>query len=374
MTSAKKHDLPSADRSVSPPAVRRKIEPEHVSDVTVQTHVPAHSETDTSRLTIFSWNVNGVGPFFQPQLQFASNSSTSSGPLRAVLRRHNWPQIFGLQEVKIRNTDKVTQRRLALAANNGADTGEPLYEAIFNLPRDKYNATGWGGRVHGVASLVRSDFVQEITTTRHPDWDLEGRFLIHELGCGLVVFNGYWINGTSAPYRSSQTGLPNGDRHDLKLRYHTRVLEEVLRYEARDYHVVLVGDMNVARDHIDGHPNLRVNPIQHVHNREDFNNKFFNDPNGMRGIDVFRHLHGKQRKYTYHNRNRGWGESADRVDLIIASRGLIETRKAVITCDICDTQEDAGHSDHVPLFITLDMSKLWNEDRLVDKPSYPKNR
>lgn len=358
MAGASKRGPSSTDRPVSPPPVKRKFRAGHVSDAVTESHVPHLPGVDASQLAIFSWNVNGVGPFFQKQLRFAAALTTEPGPLRAVLKRHGWPQIFCLQEVKIRNGDEVTQRRLGSAANFGASDKEPLYEAIFNLPRDKYNATGFGGKVHGVCSLIRSDFIPEIEATTRPDWDLEGRFLVHELRCGLVVINGYWVNGTFAPYRNSQTGLPDGDRHGLKLRYHAKVLKEVLAYQASGKDVVLVGDMNVARDYIDGHPNLRTDPIQHVHNREDFNDKFFKDPNGMRGIDVFRHLHAKEKRYSYYNRNRKWGESADRVDLIIASRRVVEDRKAVTSCDICDTQKDAGHSDHVPLFITLDFAKL----------------
>ena len=355
-----KRGLPSSERSVSPPAVKRKHDANHVSEICRGQQPPYHVGSRVANHTsikIVSWNANGVGPLLQQRLSFGSAEKRAIYPLRSLLKRHDWPQLLCLQEVKIKNGDDATQCRLKRAANEGCLPDEPLYDIVFSLPTDKYNAIGFGGKIHGVASLIRSDF-SETTITRKPEWDLEGRFLVHETPCGLVIINGYWINGTTAPYRNPKTGLPDGVRHDLKLRYHRHVLDEVLRYQETAYQVVLVGDMNVARDSIDGYPNLRTNPIQHVKNRADFNDKFFEDKNGMRGIDVFRHFHRNERKYTYHSASRPWGTSMDRVDLIIASRSLMEEPRAITACDICDTKEDAGHSDHVPLWVMLDALKL----------------
>ncbi|KAK5251992.1 hypothetical protein LTR40_011317, partial [Exophiala xenobiotica] len=96
----------------------------------------------------------------------------------------------------------------------------------------------------------------------------------------------------------------------------------------------------------------------HVKNRADFNAKFFVDENGMRGIDIFRHVHHDSRKYTYYPRGGQWGDSCDRVDLIIVSRSLIDQVDAIDGTDICDNALDRGHSDHVPLWVSLVMSKL----------------
>ena len=303
-----------------------------------------------------SWNVNGVGPLLQKPISFAPGPSIY--PLRTFLRRHEWPDLLCLQEVKISPKDSVTQRRLQQAANEGGKADEPQYDITCSLPRDKYNATGFGGKVHGVASLIRRATALDLSTSRKPEWDLEGRILIHESTCGIVVINGYWVNGTSAPYRSPTTGEADGDRHSLKLRYHQHILDEVLEYERRGRPVVLIGDMNIARKEIDGYPNLRTSPAQHVKNRYDFNRKFCESDAGMKGIDVFRHFHGDQRKYTYWPRGRPWGTSCDRVDLIICSNNLVERHNAVIASDICDNQADRGHSDHVPLWVNVDVSAI----------------
>jgi exonuclease III len=253
--------------------------------------------------------------------------------------------------VKINAKDTPTQRRLRNCANEGSSPGEPRYDVIFSLPRDPHNASGFGGKIHGVASLIREDFVSAITITRRPDWDLEGRILIHETDTGLALINGYWVNGTDLPWRNAN-GATEGTRHDLKLRYHHDILMEALDYQRRGFHVLLVGDMNVAIDHRDGHPRLRTTPIQHVRNRTDFKSKFLTQPDGMQGIDVFRHFHGDLRKYTYYSTHKPWGQSCDRVDHIIASQSLLET-SALVDSDICDNQNDAAHSDHVPLWVEL---------------------
>jgi exonuclease III len=263
-----------------------------------------------------------------------------------------------LQEVKVSPKDDATQRQLQQAANQGSAPEEPTYTVHFSLPRDRYNVTGFGGKVHGVASLIRDDFAPSIRVTRKPDWDLEGRVLIHEHETGLVIINGYWVNGTSNPYRDPATGTVAGTRHDHKLRFHQHMLDETLQLESNGYRVVLMGDMNIARARIDGHPNLRTSPLQHVKNRADFNSRFFTDEKGMRGIDVFRHLHGDTKKFTYHPRGRPWGESCDRVDLIVVSRTLIEDMDAVTGTDICDSTQERGHSDHVPLWVSLDLLKM----------------
>ncbi|KPI38919.1 uncharacterized protein AB675_5750 [Cyphellophora attinorum] len=246
-----------------------------------------------------------------------------------MLRRHGWPSFLCLQEVKIAPSDEASQRQLVKAANDSALPDEPLYEAVFSLPRDRFNARGFGGKVHGVATLYRKDL--DAFRTRKPEWDLEGRILLHELPCGLVVMNGYWVNGTDHPIGThlQKKGKP----------------------------VVLVGDMNVARSRIDGHPNLRTSPHQHVVNRKDFNERFFEDEDGMKGIDLFRHVHGNARKYTWHSTSHAHGSVCDRVDYVIVSRLLTESH-AITDTDICDNAADKLHSDHVPIWLDVNIPKL----------------
>ncbi len=152
MSPAVKRSISGTERSISPPPLSRKrlctTEPSHVASTWPST-------SDAGQVCIFSWNVNGIGPLVQKQLSFEPGSLS---PLRSFLKRHRWPQLLCLQEVKISSKDTATQRRLELAANDGKAPDEPTYTVSFSLPRDKYNATGFGGKVHGVASLIRDDF------------------------------------------------------------------------------------------------------------------------------------------------------------------------------------------------------------------------
>lgn len=355
MTSPVKRKLSSTTRSVSPPTVRRRVElAVHAGASDARTSNVRRSSAET--WTFYSWNVNGISHLLQKKISF---SNASLYPLRSFLKDHQWPHLLCLQEVKIRPDDEATKRRVESAANAGCQQREPMYTAYFSLPRDKYNAKGFGGKVHGVATLVRQDTAPSQVSL--PDFDLEGRVLVHEfVALPLVVVNGYWVNGTDAPYRDPSTGEPSGTRHDHKLWFHARMLDLCKAAEARGKHVVLLGDMNVAPKRHDGHPNLRTSPVQHVKNRADFNAKFLDkdSKSGLRGVDVFRHFHGDEKKFTYRGRGRPWGESADRVDLIIASHQLT-TIGAVTATDICDNPRDRGHSDHVPLWVAIDQDKLW---------------
>lgn len=247
-------------------------------------------------------------------------------------------------------------RTVERAANgNGVADDGPSYSTYFSLPRDKYNAKGFGGKVYGVVTIIRDDC--DMLTTSDVPWDLEGRVLVTKLKSKLAIINGYWVNGTDNPYKDSQTGEIVGTRHDRKRAFHQLMLDETLSLQNEGYQVILAGDMNIARGPLDGHPNLRMGE-SHVQNRKDFNEKFFISEGGMRGIDAFRHIHGDKRKYTYHSRNNEWGTSCDRVDLIIVSRSLVEEGGALVDADILDNPQERGHSDHVPLFISFDMNNL----------------
>ena len=362
---------PSRDRwqqSISPPPRRRHkaTKPFSTADVVAEAG---------ERFQIVSWNVNGVSQFLEtdtPKITtyFAASSSSSRATtdneprihnvLRKFLQRHAWPQVLCLQEVKINAKDSFTKKALEKAANNGAkdEDGGPAYTAHFSLARDQYNAKGFGGKVYGVCTVIHTSLLP-FSTTREVDWDFEGRVLITDFPeLKLAVVNGYWVNGTTSPYRSPQTGAQIGTRHDRKREFHSLMLTEAKSYETKEWQIVLIGDMNIAPSVIDGHPNLRGG-YEHTRNRKDFNQKFLSwEHDGLKGIDTFRYLHGSLRKYTYHGEGaERWGENCDRVDLGIVSRSLVQ-RGALVGAEIWDTVKERGGSDHVPLSIVLDVGKL----------------
>ena len=247
------------------------------------------------------------------------------------------------------------------------------YAVHFSLPRDRYNARGFGGKVYGVATLVRSDGMTSDASVRKPDWDLEGRVLILELGARrTVVFNVYAVNGTENAYRNPRTGMVSGTRHERKRAFHAELAGECRGYEERGWWVIVAGDMNVARGPEDGWPGRRMGE-QHVGNRADFERHFTNGEHGLGMLDSFRELHGGERKYSYRSRGVEWGASADRVDMVLVSRdavssgsdedgkGEVKTAGALTEADILDDEPSRGPSDHVPLYATIDLSTRCSE-------------
>lgn len=356
-----------------------------------------------------SWNINGLQAFipasaapitsyFKALRQRGTDSQAAANPgphnsLRAFLARHDWPEVLFLQELKISPASEPRLSAALLAAlNDEAAAAERSYTADMVLPCDRFNARGFQGRLYGVGTLLRTDFARRCgARARAADWDLEGRVSVVETTSTprrgekagsvlrpLALVNVYAVNGTSAPYRNPRTGEVEGTRHDHKLAFHSRLRDEAMDLEARGFDVVIAGDLNVARGPLDGHPNLRTYPAQHCRNRADFNAKLFGGRDKERaraylgeaaarggegsdgaercldGVDVFRALHGAERRYTYHPRTKQWGTSADRVDLIIASKRLWEEGR-VRRAGILDTPQERGPSDHVPLWVEIAM-------------------
>lgn len=416
------------EKEISPPPTKRRRRAEEGRSTSLGSHSEAALQAGMRSIRIFSWNINGVQSFlpssttpitsfFKPvssHLKRPVDGRPSShrspettrppfpvpgaSPLREFLARHEWPEVLFLQELKINRQDQRTPAALLSALNtplssDDSVTASSRYTLDTNLPRDKFNARGFGGKLYGVGTILREDFAsQHVATVRHAEWDLEGRVSIVELlrpskgdfgrnttsehgrkrkaSGSLAFINVYAVNGTSAPYRSSN-GQTVGTRHDHKIKFHSKLRDECLQLEERGFDVVIAGDLNVARGRLDGHPSLRTWPKQHCINRADFNKRFFveddnhrtdayigqEDVNGgevcFRGIDVFRAIRGQERKYTYHPRGENeWGASCDRVDLIIASKVLYEMGRLDDT-DILDSPQERGTSDHVPLWVKV---------------------
>ncbi|USP76335.1 hypothetical protein yc1106_03609 [Curvularia clavata] len=379
------------NRDISPPATkRRKISTPPVSASSEgmrPTPNPAVlPPLAANALRVFSWNINGISPFLQPPItSFFSamkenkrkdaKGQVPSASLRAFLHRHQWPSMLFLQEVKIASKDTVTQDAVRTAVNSRlplesvSDGAKgPLYNVHFTLPTDPHNARGprGSGKVYGVCSILRHDLhdAYEIAV-RTVHWDLEGRISVVEIKCRstpakLAVFNIYAVNGTDNLYRDTRTGAVRGTRHDRKREFHRLLMKECKKLEGQGWDVLLAGDMNVAPDERDGYPKLRVFPQEHVVNRADFHANLLEDSGqekkraGLNGVDIWRKMHGEERRYTYYPRNRECGTSCDRVDCFIAGRKLWE-KGCVIACGIMNSEEERGPSDHVPIWADVDL-------------------
>ncbi|KAF1952902.1 DNase I-like protein [Byssothecium circinans] len=381
-------------RDISPPPTKRRKTSAHGIQTQTTSPLPPSSPPsnldDNHTIRLFSWNINGIAPFLQkPITSFfqtvGSGSSKNSreamppASLRGFLHRHGWPAVLFLQEVKIAAKDVRTQDAVRTAVNARLPIEtllagkRPLYEAYFTLPSDPHNARGLrgSGKVYGVCSIIRSDlFSNYQAKVRTVDWDREGRISIVELSNSFTkfaLFNIYAVNGTDNPYRDPSTGTDRGTRHDRKLEFHRLLMEECIRLENEGWHILLAGDMNVAPDERDGHPRLRTFPRQHVFNRADFKARFLGgkkevDEVVFDGIDVWRKMHGDQRRYTYHSRGREWGSSCDRVDYVVIGRkswndGLVRN------AGILDSEAERGPSDHVPIWVDFKMEDEARESK-----------
>ncbi|KAF2209225.1 hypothetical protein CERZMDRAFT_47723 [Cercospora zeae-maydis SCOH1-5] len=359
-------------RSISPPPLKRR----KVADR------PLLLQSTATRLRVYSWNVNGIAPFLQPSItsffspkasSFAEAASRARGSLRDVLQRYDWPSVLHLQEVKIRPEDTTSQRGVHIAVARGPDEEpeRPSYRAFFCLPKDKHNTRAFGRKAYGVCSIIREDFIAEFgAEVREVEWDAEGRFLVCETQARpgvprLAIFNCYLVNnGTEAPYKDPASGAVSGTRHDRKLRVHELLQAECRKLEADNVAVILAGDMNIARSRLDGHPNLRTQPIQHCTNRDDFEARFLQNSglDSLRMIDSFRHLHLQTAGYTYYPRNADFGSSCDRVDMILLSRDL---EPCLTSAGIMATPADRGPSDHVPLYAELHFHTRGGDENAV---------
>ncbi len=393
--------------SPPPPRKRRRLSSPALPSIPPPQRQATIPPAAPDYLRVYSWNINGIASFlpstsrtsFGPQDQrpittFFPNSTSpatepslaakpkSSAPsLKACLRRWNYPEIVCLQEVKIRANDEGTKRAFERALNPprsrsspAADNADienddrdghgPNYSLHFSLPRDAHNARGFGGRIYGVATLIREDIVTKyLTRTQSVEWDREGRVLVTELRDrsskdkdgkeerGLLIMNIYAVNGTDNIWRSSDTGEVLGTRHDAKIAFHQLLAKEWRFWqEERGMDVLVAGDLNVARDERDGWPGIRLG-VKHVINRKDFNERFFGEK-GVGAVDAFREVHGDERRYTYRPRGRPWGESCDRVDLCMVSKGIVSEGR-LVGADILDSEVERGPSDHVPLYVTV---------------------
>lgn len=360
---------PLKRRRLSPPSSQEPLSSGITSPPDIPTpELGTDNQSPPKSLRVYSWNVNGITPFLPPTTQPITNflratsttKTTKPAPsqpsLRSCLHRWTFPELVCLQEVKLAPSDTKTPNIIRRAINTPLATQEEslsksqLYDAYFCLPRDKYNVTGFGGKVYGVCTLIRQDLSPDIKF-KSVEWDLEGRVQVIEIPTqGLILFNIYAVNGTTNDYRSPTTGKVIGTRHDRKRAFHSLLADEVAAYETKGWEVVVAGDINISRTHVDSFPQLRMGE-EHVRNRADFEEKFIKEV-GM--VDTFRWMHVNARKYSYRPTAKPWGAGGNRVDMILVTKGL---RESVKMADVLDSELERGLSDHVPLYVELEVKQ-----------------
>lgn len=262
-------------------------------------------------MVVVSWNIENVVP--------------ALAALPAIVGRLRMPEVLCLQELRIRAQDADSLRALENAV--------PGYRCHHALARDPRNVTFRGGRMYGVATFVRGRWRAGV-----PTWDLEGRVVVVRRA-RLAVANVYAVNGTAKPWFDEQ-GRVAGDRHALKRRFQTQVMD-LGRELRRSGGVIMAGDWNVSRTAQDTHPRLRTEE-PHARARAELNARLAFD--GF--VDIWRERHPGERAYTWFNR-RARGLDAARVDYILVSADLIpRVRDAAIL-------DRMPWSDHAPVRVEI---------------------
>jgi len=245
--------------------------------------------------------------------------------LPAIVEELGSPDVLCLQELRVRAQDDADVARLRTAL--------PGYRCHVSLPRDARNVTFRGGRMYGVATFVRGRWRSEI-----PEWDREGRVVVVRKA-GLAIVNVYAVNGTAKPWYDEQ-GRPAGDRHELKRRFQSQVLD-LGRDLQRVGGAILAGDWNVSRTAQDTHPRLRTEE-PHALARAELNAALTR--HGF--VDIWRDRHPDERAYTWFN-PRARTLDAARVDYILVSSDLApRVRSAEIL-------PRSAWSDHAPVGLEL---------------------
>lgn len=313
--SGKKEEA-GASAADAPPAPANPIYPPQHADVPYAP-VPAH----VTRLV--SWNVTSF------------RSIAKSGVLQAYLAREA-PHVLLLQETKM--TPEAVEKQF-----------EPLegYSVHwFHSERKGYS---------GVAAVVRADFTGSVDGVDRGMGDemadSEGRVLTLRLR-----------TAGDKQWRIVVAYVPNAGGKLARLDYRTTVFEPALRDFLQGLvndagPVVYCGDLNVAHREIDIH-NSKGNAKSAGHTpqeREQFGKLL---EHGDKWVDCYRHLYEDFPGYTYYSKRfgdrmkltgKGW-----RLDYFLLDSAT-HHKKCVIDCFV---RQDVEGSDHYPLVLDLDTSKL----------------
>jgi exodeoxyribonuclease III len=242
-----------------------------------------------------TWNVNGI-------------RARTPEVIRWIDREE--PDVICLQEIRA-SPDQVPEPLASIAG----------YHAHWH----------GGGGYSGVALLLRTATYPEAPAFAHPAFDLEHRIAVAEVGD--VVLGSVYV--------------PNGGKDlAVKMKFLQALVGWAGELEAAGKHLVLAGDLNVARGDLDVHPALRRPVIgQSLAERALLEALF-----GYGLVDVARRVEpDNDRLFTWwapwrgqRARNLGW-----RLDYVAAARALVD--EAVH----CATFRDVGTSDHAPVIAHL---------------------
>eukprot|EP00347_Sterkiella_histriomuscorum_P000908 403374064 len=288
-----------------------------------------HEDFKSDQLNIWVWNINGL------------QAVINKGMLDVFLQGED-PDIVCFNEIK---TDPEKIKSASFHTKIPKD-----YEQYWNCSKSKKGYSGTGL----ITKIKPIKVTFDIGIEEH---DQEGRVITAEFSKFVLV----------AVY------VPNSGDDLRRLSYRTQEWDKAFfdyldrtRIETNKP-LILTGDLNVARNELDvfdtkGKDKVACYTPEERKSFESFINRGY--------IDTFRHLYPDKREYTYFSArfnnkvtNKGW-----RIDYFVVHQDDIN-----MVTDVT-IHKDYNGSDHVPVCLHLDLSKIKKEEEEVKGVSKVKSK
>jgi exonuclease III len=171
----------------------------------------------------------------------------------------------------------------------------------------------------------------------------------------LAIVNVYALNGTDRPHINA-SGRVRGTRHERKREFMRLLAGEIESLRSAGQEVIVVGDVNISRSHVDCYPRLRTEP-PHALARRQLNEEWITR---LDVVDVMREWYGEHAKvYTWFVRGKTLGTDAARVDLIFVERKFWDARR-VLDVGVKMERVSMWRSDHCPMWILVSFDRETN--------------
>lgn len=270
-------------------------------------------------MRVATWNVNGIRARFAEVVELAG--------------RHA-PDVLCLQEIKA-TADKVPEPL----------TGLPDYHSVWHGgPRGYSGVSLHLRRDHASAAGARTDTGADADTHTAADRDPSAPAPAPRFSPPALDIEHRALELVLGDLRVLSLYVPNGNRNlAVKLSFLEDLISYTAETHAAGHHLLLCGDLNVARSEVDVHPRMRsAKAVGQLPEERALFQRLLDQ--GL--VDLGRQFDPDNTGlYTWwppwreeRRKNRGW-----RLDYILASRALATQASS------CRVLADFGTSDHAPV-------------------------
>ncbi len=207
-----------------------------------------------------------------------------------------------------------------------------------------YKCVVFGQKAYnGVAICTKHEFEKVKKGLEDSFWDEQKRVIAARIK-GINIINVYAPHG----------GLRGEEKFFYKLRFYDKLIEYLSTYYSPQDNIVLVGDLNVAREDIDVYdPKLLKDTIGTMSEERQAFSKLLE----WGFVDVFRKLYPTKRQFTWWDYIGGkiWKDEGMRIDYILVTRSL-EDKIKQIEVDLWPRRRRSPKpSDHAPVIGYFDL-------------------